>query len=268
MRYLFHDLPLKKGRYGCVLPMRSQLGDAVVAGDYELRVVESNLRWKYRGITANNGLAGSNWTTDQHHTQFVAFAADGSLLLGAGWNERGENLRKLDCADPQTSLGLPRTVVAQRTVRGAEGSIYLLRSDWGKGPFSLVKLDPATGNPIAWPNGLPQAVLDRKDVKLDGIAELGGRLYAADPSGDRVYYASLDSPALDASFEVRAPSRPVADRVRKLLWLVSNQEKLVAFEPEGKKIRRIRRPAQAGRRCRAGQPPGGRVAGHGQGPPV
>ena len=83
VRYLFHDLPLKKGTCGCALPSRSQLGAAVPAGDYEVRMVESNLRWKYRGITANNGLAGSNETTDQHHTQFVAFAADGALLLGA-----------------------------------------------------------------------------------------------------------------------------------------------------------------------------------------
>ena len=237
VRYLFHDLPLKKGEYGCTLPTRSQLGEAVLPGDYELRLVESNLRWKYRGITANNGLPGSAATTDQHHTQYAAFAADGALLLGAGWNERGENLRCLDAATRKPRWVFRGQSPLSGLCTGGDGSIYLMRSDWGKGPFSLVKLDPAKGEPIAWPDGASLAVFDRKDVKLDGIAELAGRLYASDPAGNRVYHAPADHPGLDASFEVKSPSRPAADRRRNLLWLVSNHEKVVALEPEGKRVR-------------------------------
>jgi len=234
VRYLFHNLPLKKGTYGCVLPTRIQLGAEVPAGDYQLRVVESNLRWRYRAMTANNGRQGSKLTTDQHHTAFVALAPDGSLLLGAGWNERGENLRSRDL----------RTGDARWVFRGQSGMnglcvgddqrIYCLRAEPGKGRYGLVKLDAASGTPMPWPDGQPMITLTAEESKLRGMAQLRGTLYLADSEGNRLYAAALDKPSLERWLELKAPSSPAADRARNLVWVISSREKLLALEPGGK----------------------------------
>lgn len=235
IRYLFHDLPLKKGTYGYVLPARTQLGDAVPAGDAELRLVEGNLRWIYRGIVANNGLAGSARATDEQHTQHVCFSPDGSLLLGVGWNERGENVRCFDYRTRQVKWVFPGQSDMHGLCVGGDGVIHCLRAS-GKGQYSLVKLDPRNGEPLAWPDGQFVLTLNLDDARLEGMAELDGKLYVADPAGNRVFVVPLASPSFDKSLAVPSPARPAADRSRRLLWLASNAAKLIAIDPSGKTI--------------------------------
>lgn len=234
VRYLFQNLPLKKGEYGCVLPTRTQLGDAVAAGQCQVRVVESNLRWRYRGITANNGLAGSMATTDQHHTQWACFAPDGALLLGAGWNERGENLRSRDLQTGKANWQFPGQSEMNGLCVGEDKNIYCLRPESDKGQYVLARLDPSTGRPLPWPDGRPQISFSTKEAKLHGMVELGGSIYVTDTAHDRVCYAPLNAPAFDKLFDIKAPSSPAADRMHKLLWLVSNREKLIALDSSGK----------------------------------
>ena len=227
VRYLFHDLPLKKGHYGYVLPTRTYLGGPIEAGDYEVRVVESQLGWNYRGITANSGLAGSSVATDTCHTGTVCFAPDGSLLLGVGWNERGENLRSRDLKTGKTNWVFRGTSQVQGLCVAADGFIYFLR-EAGKGQSVLSKIDPASGQPAIW------ADLAVGEARPGGMTELGGTLFIADSEHGRMYRSALDRPALQPAFDIPAPASPSADRKRKLIWLVSGQDKVLAVEPSGK----------------------------------
>ena len=253
VRYFFHNLPLKKGQYGYLLPTRTQLGGPIEPGDYEVRVVESGLRWTYRGITANSGLAGSSAATDTCHTGTVCLGPSGAILLGVGWNERGENLRSRDLKTGQTNWVFRGTSQVQGLCLGGDGFIYCLR-EAGKGQSTLSKIDPATGKPAVWtgkekgdsphlperPGGcfaqmgtVPFFQLATGEATLGGMTELGGTLYIADGQHGRVYRCALDRPALQPAFEIPAPASPSADRKRKLIWLVS-QDKVLAVEPSGK----------------------------------
>ena len=234
VRYLFHDLPLKKGSYGYTLPARSQLGRDVLAGDYELRLVESSLRWNYHGITANNGLPGSHLTTDQHHTGRVCFGPDGSLLLGAGWNERGENLRSLDLSTRRPLWSFHGQSDMSGLCVGEDRLIYSLRPDGSKGQYSLLRLNATTGVPIAWPDGNSLVKLTFTNGMLEGLTELGGILYVANATANKIFFTPLAKPSFDSTLEVPAPSSPAADRVHKLIWVVSRHEKLLALDPDGK----------------------------------
>lgn len=54
-----------------------------------MRVVEADLKWKYRGITANNGVSNSELDADFDSTVRAAFAADGCCCWAmdgaSGW---------------------------------------------------------------------------------------------------------------------------------------------------------------------------------------
>lgn len=234
VRYLFQNLPLKKGTYPFVLPTRTQLGEPIAPGEYQLRVVESNLRWSYHGVTANNGLSGSAATTDQQHTQFVCFGPDGALLLGCGWNERGENLRCLDYYTRRPHWSFPGQSMMNGLCVGADKRIYCLREAGAKGQYALSKLDASNGMPLAWADGTYQLLLNLDKATPDGIAELDGTLYAADPLNNRVLIGNLEKPTFDKSFPLDAPARPVADRKRGLVWMIGGHDKVFAVEPSGK----------------------------------
>lgn len=234
IHYLFQNLPLKKGTYGYVLPTRQELGAAIEPGKYELRVVESQLRWKDRGVAANSGIAGSNRTTDSQHTQYVCFAPNGSLVLGSGWNERGENIRCIDYHTRQPRWAFPGQSMMNGLCVGEDGHIYCLREAGGDGEYILSKIDANTGLPIAWADGKPQAMVHLKRAHIDGLAELNGTLYAADPAGNRIFFAKLDQPTFSQSHSVPAPSGAVADRAHKLIWVISEKSKVLAIDPSGK----------------------------------
>jgi hypothetical protein len=228
VRYLFHDLPLKKGKYGFRLPSRSQLGEPIPAGDYEVRVVESQLGWKYRGITGNTGVDSARSSTDQNHTAVVRFAPDGALLMGNGWNERGENVRSRDLRTGKTRWVFNGMAQMDGLCVGGDGRVYCLRGA-GKDTWDLSRIDAKTGQPLPWKDGKPTATVRLEGAVISGMAELDGKLYLADPKNSRIYRAPLDNPVFEAAGTAHDPALIVADRKHRLLWMLSGNDKVIAL---------------------------------------
>jgi hypothetical protein len=238
VRYLFQDLPLKKGTYGFRLPSRTQLGKAVPSGKYELRLVESRLGWTHRGITGNAGVDSSRESTDQAHVALVAFAPGGGLLLGNGWNERNENVRSRDLETGKANWVFNGSAYFYGLCVGADRFVYCLRNAGPKDTYQLSRLDHRTGKPVPWEDAA-QANHKLPGATPDGLAELGGTLYLADTKNNKIHYGPAKRPAFGKSFACPAPALPAADPKRKLLWVLSGKDQVRAFSPEGKVVAEV-----------------------------
>ncbi len=232
VRYLFRDLPLPKGTYGFVLPSRSEQGAKIGPGDYELRIVESNLRWSYRMLTANNGVGTKSDESDMDGVWRAIFGPANSLILGCGWNERSENLRAKDLSSGRPVWSVPGGKQTLGLCLGGDGLVYVLQhSD----PHPVIIRLDNQGRLHSWPTGdlkLPVSV-----AKANGLAELAGTLYVTSGSGD-VYRIPLVTGALQPAFKTTSPFHPVADQQRKLLWMICGGQDfkggtVTAFTPGG-----------------------------------
>ncbi len=232
VRYLFRDLPLAKGTYGFVLPSRSEQGAAIAPGDYELRLVESNLRWSYRMLTANNGVGTRLDESDRDGLGRVAFGGDNCLILAGGWNERAENIRAKDLTSGKALWTVPGMAETLGLCRGGDGLIYVLQKS--KPNPVVIRLDNK-GHLQAWPTGrlkLPVAI-----ANANGLAELDGILYVTSKDGE-VYRLPVATGKLELAFKTAGPFGPVADRQRKLLWMICGGQgfmggAVTAFTPTG-----------------------------------
>jgi hypothetical protein len=171
--------------------------------------------------------------TDQAHVSFVRFAADGTLLLGNSWNERNEQVRSRDLKTGQARWAFQGMTPMQGLCVAADKTIYCLRDAGIKETFQLARLDPETGMPKSW-EGDKIGLLPLPGAGLDGMDELDGLLYIADSKGNRVHVVSASKPVVGKALEVADPHQPTADRRRKVVWLLSGTDKVVALAPDGK----------------------------------
>jgi len=224
VRYLFRDLPLPAGTYGFVLPSRSEQGANIAAGAYELRLVESNLRWTYRGITGNNGQGNLPGESDKDSVTAMSFGPDYSLITSTGWSEHGENVKCRDLTTRKPRWVLPGQDAPVGICLGEDGLVYLLRND------SVIRFDNA-GQLKPWATGgvrLPVSI-----AGANGVAELGGNLFVTSKSGE-VMRVSIATGKQDMAFKVENPKSLVADRQRGLLWMLCDVDRAVtACEPDG-----------------------------------
>ncbi len=232
VRYLFHDLPLAKGTYGFLLPSRSELGAAIGPGDYELRFVESNLRWSYRMLTANNGAGTHVDESDRDGVWRAVFGAGNSLILGCGWNERSENIRAKDLSGGKAVWSVPGGKETLGLCRGGDGLLYVLQRSAPN--HVIIRLDNQ-GRLQAWPTG--GLKLSVPIANANGLAELAGNLYITSRDGE-VYRLPTATGKLEPAFKASHPFHPVADRRRKLLWMICGGRdftggKVTAFTPSG-----------------------------------
>ena len=228
VRYLFRDLPLPAGRYGFVLPSRSELGANIAAGKYELRLVESNLRWTYRGITGNNNQGNLPGETDKDGVTVMAFGPDYSLITGIGWSEHQENFKCRDLTTLKPRWVLPGTDAPSGLCLGADGLVYALRQN------GFIRVDNK-GDLKSWPTGGMR--LTMTFAGANGIAELGGNLYVTTDSGE-VARVSIETGKQETAFKAETPAGIMADRQRGLLWMLcggsNGQGRVVtAFTPDG-----------------------------------
>ena len=233
--YLFQGLPLKKGTYGYVLPSRDMFGRPIAPGKYELRVVESGAAWDYRGMTANVGIDNTPTNADSVHVGLVAFAADGQLLTASGWSERHINLRLSDPATAKARWVFEGSADSTGLCVDSAGKIYLARNA-AESSVDIYRIDPASGTPIPRVDGRLYVNIKGKfkSPYLGGIAELDGKLFAADPVVDKIYFGSTDEMKFENSADILKPHSPAADRKHKLIWVISNREKIVALSSDGK----------------------------------
>ena len=151
--YLFQNLPLPKGAYSFTMPARDFAGRMIPAGDLQIRVAESDLRWNYLGWFGDNGEAAPWSHTASVGPGWVAFDGSGHLLMGQGWSEDHTNLRAYDLKTGKVAWDFGGEIFACRPALGEAGSIYVLRSDDHQGQIS--RIDEHTGHvvPFKQPGG-------------------------------------------------------------------------------------------------------------------
>src|SRR5262249_34186909 len=81
--YLFHNLPLAAGPRASWPPSRDFEGRPIAAGTYELRVVESALRWEYLHGVGNSGEIFPPGRTAPARPSSCAFDGHGRLVVGS-----------------------------------------------------------------------------------------------------------------------------------------------------------------------------------------
>jgi hypothetical protein len=232
--YLFHDLPLPAGPHAYWLPPRDFEGRTIAAGTYDLRTVESALRWEYLHWVGDSGAVFPPSQTAAVQPSWCAFDGGGRLIVGQGWSEDATNLRAYDAASGQWLWAFSGSSDLQGLEVGDDGAIYILKRSGSKG--LIARIDPRTGRVAPWgSHDTGQFAFEGGGDAL-GLAILSGRLYVADTKAGVIRYGPLDPPGLDQTIALAAPTSLAADRATGRLWAISGGNRLVALDPDGKRL--------------------------------
>lgn len=229
VNYLFQNLPLKKGSYPFWLPARDYQGKVIPAGDYQLRVTESNLQNEYLGLAGNYANSPDMLDNCSWGENFFAFDNQDRIYITQGWTENHMGVRAFDAA-----YNKPRWMISSHIENPgavADNSYLYVAQEVEKGLHSVRRFELESGRIVEFAPGV--GTMDTRGVfseQASGLTELGGVLYIADPLQNKLYYAPAAAPRFSESFSVPAPSSAVADRQQKLIWLISGGEKLLALD--------------------------------------
>lgn len=231
--WLFQNMPLARGEYPFWLPTRDAIGRPYVAGNYELRITESDLSLEYRGLAFNNGRSNDIRDHSSYTASKLVFDNKDRLILGQNWSENHLNVRAFDAEFGTARWEMQGSSMTRGVTTDEEGHFYSLRI-YGKDMLGLVKLDGENGAILEVTPGKYNATFQNAfSEKADGIAALDGKLYVADPTQNKLYYTAAQAPVFDTAWNVPAPSSPQADRRNKLIWLISDGAKLLALDQAG-----------------------------------
>ncbi len=231
--YLFHNLPLAKGRYSFWLPVRDFVGQPIPAGDHEVRVAESDFQWKDINYVADNGAEWADSAGASFNPHFVAFAPNGVLLMAQGPSEDHTDLRGYDSATGKLRWHMSGCSGAHGVAAGKDGMVYSMRG-YGQGS-RLTRLDSETGKVIPWPDSKVGHTYPATGGKIRSITVLGNRIYAADAAANKLVVLSTVNGQVEKSLDVPTPRYVAADEKTKVLWVVSGS-KLVALDGDGKPV--------------------------------
>ncbi len=247
--YLFQNQPLAKGRYEYWLPSRTWTGQPIAAGDYELRVTESDLAFEYIAAAGNGDDVNSAQPKTRHGSrlgndpQMVAFPPGGGLILVRSGFESHVHVQSFstDLRTFHWALEGGGTTGAAGVAMDDKGRVCVLR-----GPVpafrtidrSVIRLDAASGEPARFADGLMQKTLDDLWVDMErpgrGLTFFQGRFVTADPVADRLVLWDGETFARIDTFEIASPFWPSADAKTGLLWVIREGKDLVALDGEGR----------------------------------
>jgi parallel beta-helix repeat protein len=234
--YLFQNLPLPAGRHAFWLPPRDFLNRPIAAGDYEVRVAESDFRWTYLNHIGDNGEVGSLSHSASHNPQFSAFAPGGLLVVQEGPSEDHTGLRAYDVETGQLRWWVSGSSGAQGVAVGPDGMIYFVReTNSAAGESRLTRVDGATGEIIPWPDSKVGHIAATTAPGAKSLAILGDRLYLAAAQANKLFVISTADGRVEGMLDVPAPRSVAGDETSGLLWVVSGSA-LVALKPDGTPI--------------------------------
>jgi DNA-binding beta-propeller fold protein YncE len=233
VRYLFQNLPLAKGKYSYWLPSRDWQGAPIFAGDYQLKVTESDLRLAYVAAAGNGdqqlsttelGGTGKRVSLNPHA---VAFDADGRILVAQSGFESGLHVRAYD---PQMTNFLWSFPGGGETLGMAVDEarrVLVMRK-----PNSLLRLDSATGKGAPFPDG--SSAHDYPELKsVNGLTVLNGAVYVADPVAGLLVTLSGDTLAIAQSVSIPKVMQPAADTKAGLVWVITGEGPLATVDGRG-----------------------------------
>ena len=242
VRYLFHDLPLPAGTYDFHLAGQTQLGEAIPAGQYEVRVVEADLGVEYRGFLGSLGSGNTPLDANSLSLVDVAWGSDGQLLLCNSWSEKAMNLVKMDLSTGKGQWAFKGSEFSVGVASDGKGTAYIIRrtSHWSEPiNFQVSRVDETDGKPILDEQKNTGATFEglTKSVNLSSVAFLNGRLYIGDPDANQVLVVDVATmkplPSISFSSQAGGTRSVTADTKRNLLWAVNNAHIVFAFTPDG-----------------------------------
>lgn len=215
---LFHNLPLDKGTYEFWVPKSTP------AGQYELRIAESNI-----GLRYVNFIGGTGRNIDAEvpaiDPSLIIYDNEDHPILFQGGAEDHTVARSFDAALKTNRWRFTGQGGAAGATSDEASNIYFLQAN---GLLFKVRADTGAGVPI-------DGASIRKDLKsvfsdkVAGMTFLDGDLYVADTAKNKVLVASANDLNFNRSFDVTAPRWVGADAKNHLLWLISG-EKIVALD--------------------------------------
>ncbi len=231
--YLFQGLPLHKGEYEFWLSGRDFLAKPIEAGDCEVRMLESQVAAEHMGYAANKGIENYGANANEMSVLVIAYADDGQLVAGTGWQERKINITKQDPATGKATWAFGGDSEIDGIAMGTGSVAYVIKAA-GK-VMEMVKIDTATGEAMMWPD---------KDYRLyfqnlphnmgrNQLAFLNGRLFLADPPANRILHASAEMPDFKEQFQIPSPTSLSGDDKNGLVWLVSENKTVLAINDKG-----------------------------------
>ena len=239
--YLFQNQPLPKGRHEFWLPSRTWTGQPLTAGDYELKVTESDLAFEYVAAAGNGDAVTSTMPKTQSGSrlgqdpQMVAFPPAGGLILVRSGFESHVHVQSFstDLHTFHWALQGGGETKAAGVAIDDKGRFSLLRQTDG----SVVRLDAATGEGAVFAGGTLLKILDKPwtDPKNPGkgLTFWNGKFVTADPAANQLALWSGETFDRAGQIAVASPSWPSADTKTGLLWVIKEGKELVALDTAG-----------------------------------
>ena len=232
VNYLFQNQPLAKGKHAFWLPTRDWQGRPIAAGDFEVRVVESDLRLKYIAPTCNTDLETSLQLPNKVENrasmapQALAYDTAGRVLLAQDGFEVGVHLRLFDAAFQSALWALPGAGLNTAGMALTErGRLFVMRR-----PHSLISLDAATGKGIPFVSGSMEKSYPGQFQSLGGMAMLDGKLYLADPKANQLVCLAGEEMEPAGTLAVPSPTQIATDSANHVLWVISEGKELLALK--------------------------------------
>ena len=234
--YLFQNLPLPAGQYAFWLPPRDYVNRPINAGEYEVRVAESDFRWRYLSHIGDNGEDGDLPHSASHNPQFAVFTPSGLLVVQEGPSEDHTGIRAYDAATGKLRWWVSGSSEAQGVAVGKDGMVYFLReTNAEKGESRLTRVDGETGAIVPWPNSPVGHIATVTAGGAKSLTILGDRLYLAGAAANKLFVISATDGKVEKTVDVPAPRSVAGDERSGLLWMVSGAT-LIALKPDGTKV--------------------------------
>ncbi len=232
----FQNQPLPRGEHAFWLPDRDNQNRPLPAGNYEVRVVESQLTNPYLGLAGNFGASSDRLDNCSWPEEMFAFDGQDRLYIAQNSFENGMGVRAFDATYTKPRWMMPG---GGNTVGVAtdDAWIYYLQkiSDDAKSPqpkYNLRKINLDTGDMGSVAPGAPNRILgDLFSTQVQGLTHFNGQLYLADAGKGKVFHTLASDPNFTEAFDVPEARSVTADAKTGLLWVISSGGALVAIDP-------------------------------------
>ncbi|MCL2701421.1 MAG: right-handed parallel beta-helix repeat-containing protein [Phycisphaerae bacterium] len=262
VQYLFQNTPLPKGTYEYWLPSRDWQGREIKPGDYELRLVEADMKLRYVAAAGNGDAETSKKRSNNSAKRYsldpqaAAFTADGRIVFVQSGFESGEHVRLFtpDMGDITWSMKGSGHAVGVAVDNETKLAYVLrqpeVRADQPARPCSLLRFEIDTGKPAPFKSGSFEKSFD--EIKgAGGMTLLGDKMYISEPAANKVHILTVaaDDITITGGFDVTEPTQIAADEKTGHVWVIGGNDGhagitlLYAFDAAGKEVARSRGPA-------------------------
>ena len=226
---LFQNLPLPAGQQPFYFPSRDQSNLIIAPGDYEFRLVESNLVNRYRGLAGNFSKSSNLADNCSWPEEMIAFDQQDQVYVLQNSFENGQGVRAFDATYQQPRWMMPGGGSTVGWAVDAQWLYYLQAR--GGGRFVLRKIALSTGamGDVAGGGGLDLAA--PFSSRLNGMALLGSDLFLSDPATGIIYKGAATNPVFVPLATIPGATSVTADERNKHLWVIADGGAITALDP-------------------------------------